>query len=205
MISIGLIDEDHHFLNYNINYLSRFKNLELKFGYSSIKDYSNNSKKIEEVDILLIDHKFIKSGEIQCSPKNSNRKIILLSNKLIRADLVSAIKCGISGYMIKTCNPHELYNAIVTVFSGGCVLDPNSTKIIMDTMRKNDSHSDWQILSRREREFAIEAFKGASYQQIADDLCVSISTVSFHLQNIYSKLNVKSKSEFFSKYYMQEE
>lgn len=204
MISIGLIDEDHHFLNYNINYLSRFKNLELKFGYSSIKDY-NNSKKTEAVDILLIDQKFIKSGEIQWSSKNNNCKIILLSNKLIRADLVSAIKRGISGYMIKTGNPYELYNAIVTVFSGGCVLDPNSTKVIMDTMRKDDSHSDWQILSRREREFAIEVFKGASYQQIADDLCVSISTVSFHLQNIYSKLNVKSKSEFFSKYYMQEE
>lgn len=205
MISIGLIDEDNHFLNSNINYLSRFKNLELKFGYSSLKDYRSNCDKVKELDILLVDQKFIKSGEIEYPRRNSNCKIILLANKLISADIVSAIKRGISGYMIKTGNPHELYNAIITVFSGGCFLDPNSTKIIMDTIKKNDSHSDWQILSRREREFAKEVFKGASYQQIADELSVSISTVSFHLQNIYTKLNVRSRAEFFSKYYMQDE
>jgi DNA-binding NarL/FixJ family response regulator len=205
MISIGLIVEDPHFLNCHVNYLTRFKNLELKFGYSCIEEYRNNLDKVKCLDVLLLDQKFIELREIESLKKDHiNCKIILLSNKLIRTDVVSAIRQGVSGYMIKTGDSHELYNAIVTVFSGGCFLDPNSTKIIMDTIKKNNSNIDLQILSKREQEFVKEIFKGATYKQIADKLYVSPSTVSFHSQNIYTKLNVKSRAEFFSKYYRKE-
>lgn len=40
---------------------------------------------------------------------------------------------------------------------------------------------------------------GVSNQQIANDLCVDISTIKFHVKNIFKKLDVSSRSALFSK------
>ena len=50
-------------------------------------------------------------------------------------------------------------------------------------------------LTRREREIAALAAKGDSNGDIADQLHVSVRTVETHLQKVYRKLGINSRSE----------
>lgn len=56
------------------------------------------------------------------------------------------------------------------------------------------------VLSAREREIADLLLKGASYQQIASELFISLSTVRNHVQNIFKKLGIKSQRQLMSLY-----
>ncbi len=50
-------------------------------------------------------------------------------------------------------------------------------------------------LTAREREIALLAMQGQSSTEIAGQLAISVRTVDKHLQNIYRKLNIRSRSE----------
>ena len=50
-------------------------------------------------------------------------------------------------------------------------------------------------LSKRETEVALLLAAGRAYKEIADSLCISVSTTQTHVGRIYSKLGINSKSE----------
>lgn len=201
MISISIIDNDMQFLNSSMEYLQRFSNLDFKVVYTS-RDYRNNTAGLGEIDVLLIDQNALELKEIEYLKNTQpNCRLIILSNTLNSIQIIPALKLGVSGYILKTSKYHELYEAAMIAYSGGSILGPHVAKIVIDSIKNRTSNPDWKILSKREQEFAIELLKGATYNQISNKLFVSLSTVSFHLQNIYLKLNIKSKAEFISKYH----
>jgi DNA-binding NarL/FixJ family response regulator len=67
-------------------------------------------------------------------------------------------------------------------------------KVIANFRRKS-----FKLFSERENQILDYLSKGATYKVIADKLFVTTSTVNFHIQNIYLKLDVNSKSEALSK------
>jgi DNA-binding CsgD family transcriptional regulator/tetratricopeptide (TPR) repeat protein len=50
-------------------------------------------------------------------------------------------------------------------------------------------------LTQAERRVALSVAEGHSYREVADELCVSIKTVDFHLRNIFRKLELRNRSE----------
>jgi DNA-binding CsgD family transcriptional regulator len=61
------------------------------------------------------------------------------------------------------------------------------------------NHLDSYSLTIRERELTDLVFQGLSNQEIAEKLFISVSTVKSHLQNIFKKLNITSRTELCSK------
>jgi len=53
-------------------------------------------------------------------------------------------------------------------------------------------------LTAREKEVTSLLLAGDSQKMIAAKLNVSFSTVSFHIRNLYRKLNIQSKGELFA-------
>jgi DNA-binding NarL/FixJ family response regulator len=51
------------------------------------------------------------------------------------------------------------------------------------------------MLTRREREIATLAARGLSNSEMADKLVVSVRTVEWHLQQVYTKLGIESRRE----------
>lgn len=59
---------------------------------------------------------------------------------------------------------------------------------------QNEDESDQAILTLRETEILRELAKGKSFKEIADTLCISVSTVTTHRKNITGKLGIRSLS-----------
>lgn len=63
------------------------------------------------------------------------------------------------------------------------------------------SSSDLEVLTAREREVAYLVADGATNQEIAEELCISLSTVKSHLQRIFDKLAVGNRSMLVRRYF----
>jgi len=61
-----------------------------------------------------------------------------------------------------------------------------------------DNFNVSRLLTERESEIAALLLKGRTYRMIADELYLSENTVKTHIKNIYSKLNIQSKSELIN-------
>ena len=68
------------------------------------------------------------------------------------------------------------------------------SKIISKFQRKS-----YDFFSERENQVVEYLCQGATYKTIAEELFVTASAINFHVQNIYLKLDVNSKSEALRK------
>jgi two-component system, NarL family, response regulator len=115
-------------------------------------------------------------------------------------DVFSALCAGATGYLLKNTPPAKLLESLKDVVSGGA---PMSPEIALRVIRLFREFSPPPRASYRLTQQEVELLKlivnGHTYKTAANDLGISISTVSFHLQNIYNKLQVHSKTEAVAK------
>ena len=113
--------------------------------------------------------------------------------------VLQAFDAGVNGYCVKDCSRHELRIAIRTVLEGKTYISPQITNQVMDgyleSSRKLKKKTDWDTITRREREILKLVAEGYKNRQIADLLHISIKTVEKHRANIMNKLDLHSASE----------
>ncbi len=115
-------------------------------------------------------------------------------------DIFDALCAGACGYLLKNVAPARLLESLKEVVCGGAPMSPEIARRVVNLFREfrtpeRAPHS----LTQQEAELLRLMVEGHSYKTAAADLGISVSTVSFHLQNIYSKLQVHSKSEAVAK------
>lgn len=104
--------------------------------------------------------------------------------------VLSSLRAGARGYVLKSSSADTLSRAIRIVARGGVFLDSEVAK----TAEEGDSMSPGPI-SVREREVLLLAAKGLSGKEIAAQLFISERTVQTHLASIYDKLGARNKTE----------
>lgn len=115
-------------------------------------------------------------------------------------DIFDALCAGASGYLLKNTPPARLLESLREVASGGAPMSPEIARRVIDLFREfRPPERAPHNLTQQEVELLKLIVEGHSYKTAASQLCISVSTVSFHLQNIYDKLQVHSKSEAVSK------
>jgi two-component system, NarL family, response regulator LiaR len=109
------------------------------------------------------------------------------------AYLSSMIEAGVAGYLDKKLRAAQLISAIRRAASGECILDKDQ----LERARRwrEDVSRKWTSLSNREREVLQTLTEGAENKMIAMFLGITVNTVEKHLENIYKKLDVTSRSE----------
>lgn len=115
-------------------------------------------------------------------------------------EIFDALCAGASGYLLKETQPARLLECLREVTAGGAPMSPEVARRVIHLFREfrppeRASHS----LTPAETELLKLLVEGHNYKTAADELGISVNTVSFHLRNIYEKLQVHSKSEAVAK------
>ena len=107
------------------------------------------------------------------------------------------LKAGGAGYILKEAAPSELLLAIRSLDQGGSYLHPTVAKmLISDYVQRvsaGQESTSYNGLTDREKEILELIANGKTCREIADILCVSLSTVETHRDHIYRKLNLHNR------------
>lgn len=106
-----------------------------------------------------------------------------------------ALKSGAAGYITKSANYQELLAALDEMIRGGAPMSSKIARMVIDNFHVNPNSP----LTKRETEILTLIAEGKTYTQISEELFISKETSKTHIKNIYSKLQVKCKSEAIAK------
>jgi DNA-binding NarL/FixJ family response regulator len=115
-------------------------------------------------------------------------------------DVFDALCAGASGYLLKNTPPARLLDSLREVAAGGAPMSPEVARRVIILFREfRPPERATHRLTQQETALLKLIVDGHSYKTAATELGLSVSTISFHLQNIYAKLQVHSKSEAVAK------
>jgi len=115
-------------------------------------------------------------------------------------NIFDALCAGASGYLLKNTPPARLLDAVKEVLAGGAPMSPEVARRVIRLFRhyRPPEHADYH-LTPQEAELLKLLIEGHHKKTAARDMNISVNTVSFHLKNIYQKLQVHSKTEAVAK------
>ncbi|HZU12001.1 MAG TPA: response regulator transcription factor [Chloroflexota bacterium] len=108
--------------------------------------------------------------------------------------IVTLMRAGASGYLLKNAAGAELVDAIRAVAGGRPWLSPEVARRLV-ARDLSPAENAIEPLTSREREVLVLVAGAASNREIADSLGISPRTVETHLANIYGKLQVRGRTE----------
>jgi len=110
----------------------------------------------------------------------------------------AVLEAGAAGYLLKYARGSELVDAIRAVQAGESVLHPSVARKVLRRLThvpERAAGPSEHNLTSRELDILRLAGKGLSNKEIAETLVLSSRTVQSHLGNIFTKLNVGSRTE----------
>ncbi|MBW2429272.1 MAG: response regulator transcription factor [Deltaproteobacteria bacterium] len=149
-------------------------------------------------DLLLMDLSMPRMSGMdairEIKKRHPETKIIALTVHKTEEYLLTTLRAGADGYVLKDATHDELIMAIKNVMGGKSYLSPGvSEKIIEGYLvgkESNRSLSSWESLSQREREVLKLIAEGYKNKEIAEELYISLKTVEKHRANLMKKLDL---------------
>lgn len=160
----------------------------------AIENLNRDRAEIVLMDIELPGINGIQGTKI-IKDKSPHTDIIMVSVYEDSELVFEALKAGASGYITKSANYLELLSALDEITKGGAPMSSKIARMVIDNFHVNPNSP----LTKRETEILQLISEGKTYTQISEELFISKETAKTHIKNIYSKLQVNSKSEAIAK------
>jgi DNA-binding NarL/FixJ family response regulator len=128
-------------------------------------------------------------------------KVLVLSMYPEDQFAIRMLKAGASGYLHKDSEPGILRDALTTIAGGGEYLSPKITRLMFDEMNQKGGDLPHKQLSDREYEVLLYIGEGKSISEIANQLSLSVKTISTYRTRILEKMNIDNNSDLI-KYIM---
>lgn len=116
-------------------------------------------------------------------------KIIILSVHMDENFIIELIENGAHSFLVKDCNPDELYNAILGVYSYGSYINDRALKALQNNLNKK-KRTNVQVnleITKREIEILQLVCEQLTAEEIAEKLFISVKTVNGHRNNLLQK------------------
>jgi DNA-binding NarL/FixJ family response regulator len=134
--------------------------------------------------------------------KENYPQLVILMLSVYEDDerIFDALCAGAVGYLLKKTPPTKLLESLREAMAGGAPMSPEVARRVITLFRevRPPEKVDYN-LSPHEIRLLKLLVEGHSYKTAALELRVTVNTISFHLKNIYEKLQVHSKSEAVAK------
>ena len=158
--------------------------------------------------VVLMDINLPKMSGIGCVAKLKEMRpellVIMLTICGDEDQIFESLKAGASGYLLKSAPPAEILEAIVEVYSGGAPMSSTIAHKVVRYFQQLKTPAPATNLTKRESEILNYLAKGYQYKEIADALGIGGSTVRTHIEHIYQKLHVSSRTEAVVKFLKSE-
>lgn len=175
-----------------------------------VKEFSDAEAALAEISelrphVVIMDIHLPGKNGIECTRELRklcpSAEVLVLTAFSDSKQLMSAIKAGACGYLLKRATPDQIIQAIFSVAEGGAPMSAGIARQILDTLREPPPArtDELQCLSPRELEVLDLIAKGYATKEIADSLDVTVTTTKWHIKNIYRKLHVRSRTEILVK------
>jgi len=129
-------------------------------------------------------------------------QLVLLVHTVYDGDerIFNALCAGANGYLLKKTSPARLLESLREAMDGGAPMTPEVAHQVIRLFReiRPPEKPDEQLTPHELRLLEMLA-EGHNYETAAAELSVTTHTISFHLQRIYEKLHVHSKTEAVAK------
>ncbi len=171
----------------------------------TVVDEASNGQEVlgkvweNDYDVVLLDISMPgRSGlDILKQLKNERPKLAVLVLSMYSEEqyAIRALRAGASGYMTKESAPDELIEAIRKVSTGRKYISPTVAEKLAVSLEANDERPAHENLSDREYQVMCMIASGKTIKTIADELSLSVKTVSTYRTRILEKMRMKNNAE----------
>lgn len=198
MIKVFVAD-DHAVVRRGIKQiLSEEKDIEF-VGEASNSDEIMAKLYDQDWDVLILDITMPGKNGLDAMIEIKQRKpkvsVLILTMYPEEEIALRAFKSGASGYLNKDSVPGELIKAIRKVHEGGRYISSSFAESLAFSIDKDIHALPHELLSEREFQVMCLIASGNSLTQIADELSLSVKTVSTYRTRILDKMNMKTNVE----------
>ena len=155
-------------------------------------------------DVVLMDIRMVEMDGITATAAlrrlNTPPQVIVLTTFQADEQVLSALRAGASGFLVKDTPPAEIINAVRTVASGDAIISPSVTRTLLAhfgnaqaSERHRAAAQRLSTLTDREREVARAIGSGDSNAEVATSLYMSEATVKAHVSRLFTKLAVTNR------------
>jgi len=202
MISIAIIEDDED-IRESLKIL-----IQTTEGFECAGAFADAETGLEfltgnPADIVLMDIHLPGMDGIECVRrlKSVHPEMLFIMCTIFQNDdsVFNALKAGATGYLLKNDDPGTIIDAIHELHAGGSPMTPQIARRVIESFKRPSVNEDIHLLTKREMEILGFLAKGFRYKEIADKLFVSTETIRKHINNIYQKLHVQSRTDALNK------
>jgi two-component system invasion response regulator UvrY len=121
-------------------------------------------------------------------------KVLILSIHPEDRYALRALKLGALAYLTKESAPEELVRAIRKIYTGHKYISEKLSETLLEAVTETNDPIPHENLSEREYQVLILISKGETVSQIADKLCLSVSTINTYRNRLLEKLGERSNA-----------
>jgi len=155
-------------------------------------------------DVVLMDIRMPEMDGITATAAvrrlDSPPQVVVLTTFQADEQVMSALRAGAAGFLLKDTPPAEIMSAVRLVASGEAMLSPSVTRTLLSHLgdaqaseRRRNATQRLAMLTDREREVAVAVGSGASNAEVATSLFMSEATVKSHVSRLLVKLDVANR------------
>lgn len=204
MISVAVVEDSPAIRSSLVKILTREKDMvcvgEFPNAEEAIKFLPGIAPRVVFMDINLPGIDGVECVRRLSSSMPNTQFVMLTVHEDVEA-IFNSLAAGASGYLIKPPRAAELVAAVRDAFGGGAPMTSFiARKVVQSFKQAGPSPREAENLSPREIEVLELLVKGYAYKEISAELGISYSTVHTHIERIYTKLHVRSRSHAVAKY-----